>query len=386
MNAEPRRRTGVVVGFEYYGRFLAGLVNEHSDSWELSYFGASKLDTVRSIFALSASVLITFGGPSPNAALVEMARRRGVPVIVIWAGTDVIAAQKEPQLLELIKRFGFTNLSDGPWLVDELAALGIDATYVPVTAIEPAQTLAPLPQTFRILTYLPEPRRAFYGEKIVYAIARAFPQVPFTVVGRGERSSIAPPNVTFTGHIDSMPSQIDASTVLLRMPQHDGKSMLVLEALARGRHVIWTYDFPGVVHAAREIDAVEVLREMLALHERGELGLNRVGYEFVRTNFGRATLAQGFIEQLERAAPRGLTFAAQNRVAISGLSLFAAHVTKSLQEHRIGWVPHTLRTASRLEVLTSMWSLVDRTYGIRSAHRSAIAGFTSLRACCANRA
>jgi len=50
-----------------------------------------------------------------------------------------------------------------------------------------AEPIKPLPQTFRVLTYLPQPRRNFYGAQLVYDVARALPEVPFTVVGAGER-------------------------------------------------------------------------------------------------------------------------------------------------------------------------------------------------------
>lgn len=360
----PTKRA-VVVGFEYYGRFLCELMNEHSDRWELKYFGPTRWETIRAGFALrSADALISFGGPSPNVALVEAARARGIPIVIIWAGTDVIAAQRDPHLFEIIKRYGFTHLSDGPWLVKELRELDIDATYVPVTAIEAPEHLAPFPKNFNVLTYLPEPRRTFYGEKLVYAIAREFPDVAFRVVGKGAPNSGAPANVEFLGYVDDMPARIDDSTVLLRLPEHDGKSMLVLEALAHGRHVIWNYDFPCVHHVTNVAGAIAVLRRLRDLFDEGKLELNTAGCTHVREEFGRARLARGFESALDAA--RGRAFQQGRKIAVSGLDLFVAHVTQRLQERPIGWVPNVLRTSSRLEVFTSMLMLArcDAWYSI----------------------
>ena len=354
------KRKALVVGFDYYGRFLAQLVNEHSTRWELRYCGASRTETVRALVrALSVDAIVCFGGPGPNVALVEIARRRGIPVIVIWAGTDVITARKDPHLLEVIKRYGFTNITDGPWLVGELRELGIDAEYVPVTAIEPAEVIAPLPSEFSVLTYLPEPRREFYGEKTVYEIAREFPDVPFRVVGRGEPNAAAPANVIFLGRIDDMPDRIDASTVLLRLPEHDGKSMLVLETLARGRHVIWNYDFPTVHHAARTHEAIASLRGLKAAHDDGTLQPNADGHRYVSANFRRAQLASSFERTLDRAIASHADRSRRRRVAISGLELFSAQIAAELEGASSDWSAELVRTRGRLEVATSMLTLAS---------------------------
>lgn len=352
-------RKAVVVGFDYYGDFLCNLINQQSDTWRLRYYPPTRFGTLRAVMAtLGADAVIAFGGPGPNMAIVEAARWRNIPVIVLWAGTDILTAKRDPQLLELIKRYRFINVSDGPWLVDELRELGIESKYVPVTAIEPAPLIAPLPERFSVLTYLPEPRRSFYGEKLVYSIARELPEVPFRVVGRGGRNPVAPPNVEFLGHIHHMPRAIDESSVLLRLPEHDGKSMLVLENLARGRHVVWNYDFPGVHHAERAGDAACILRELVKQHQQGKLEPNIVGYQYVATRFTRSQLAAGFIATLDEAAASKKTRKhAPRRIAISGLDLFCAQVGEELEHGSYGWAPEMLRTRVRLEVATSMIKL-----------------------------
>ncbi len=359
MMRSSRRHRAVVVGFEYYGRFLAKLVNERSEKWRLSFFGSSRIETVKALIAASnADAIVSFGGPSPNVALVELARSRNIPVIVIWAGSDVIAARSEPHLLEVIKAYGFTHISDGPWLVDELRDLDIDARYVPVTAVQPVDAIAPLPEQFSVLTYLPEPRRAFYGEKFVYSIARRFPDVPFRVVGAGEPNMAAPPNVQFLGYVHDMKHRLDDTTVLLRLPEHDGKSMLVLEALARGRHVVWNYDFPGVHYVQREADAVAVLQHLRELHDRGELRPNAGGVAYTRENFTREKLAEGFERILDAVQAERNVHKRARTVAISGLSLFVAQVARGVQEYEPAWNARVMRTSGRLEVVTSMLTLM----------------------------
>lgn len=367
---KPMRRA-VVVGLDYHAKFLAGLLNGESDRWRLRAYNSSRWGTLRALLALrKADALICFGGPAPNAALAIAARRRNLPVLVIWAGSDVIKAQSDPFDLEVIKQEGFVNLAVAPWLVDELQSLGISATYVPVAGMASGGPVKPFPKTFRVLTYLPEPRRDFYGAALVYEVARAMPQVQFSVVGAGGRSPEAPQNVEFCGLVNDMQDRIDGATVLLRMPEHDGTSMLVLEALSRARHVVWNYRFPHVRTAEDAQSVLAELTQLYSAHADGELELNHEGRAFVLERFSRADIAgeiENVLEAAVRARPRNAV-APTRRVAISGLGLFCGEVAQNAQRTAPEWEPRILRTSSRLDVLASIYQLAlcDVWYSIGS--------------------
>lgn len=352
-----KQRRAVVVGLDYHARFLADVLNAHSKTWTLNAYGGSRWGTLRAFFALrKADALVCFGGPAPNAALTIAAKRLNVPVIVIWAGSDVMKAQSDPFGLEVIKQEHFINLAVAPWLVDELKDLGVDASYEPVAGMEEGGAVQPLPATFRVLTYLPEPRRNFYGAQLVYDVARAMPDVDFTVVGAGGRSPEAPSNVHFCGLVKDMQDRLDNTTVLLREPEHDGKSVLVLEALARARHVVWNYDFP-YVNTARSTEAVLAkLTDLKRRHDEGTLEPNYAGREYVLRNFARADIAANVQERLDRVADERALWPRQNkrRVAISGLGLFCGGVVRHARRFVPDWDARLLRTNSRLELLASL--------------------------------
>lgn len=360
----------VVTGFTYHAQALASLVNAHSRSWRLQAFASSRIATLRALLALrGADALISVGGPAPANIFMEAARRRNLPVIVIWVGSDVTKAQHNPVGKEIVKHEDTANLAVAPWLVDELRELGIDAGYVKIAGITPGAPVAPIPAQFSVLTYLPEPRRAFYGAPLVYDLARAMPDVPFTVVGSGGPSLAAPGNVRFCGTVSNMPALLDESTVLVRQPEHDGTSVLVLEALARARHVVWNYDFPGVRCARGAEQVANVLQDIRAEHAAGKLPLNTQGRDYVLKHFGAEFVAGLFEEQLDRAVQERRTRKrATHRVAISGLDLFCAEVAQQVKRHAPEWEPRMLRTNSRLEVLTAMSVLAgsDLWYSIGS--------------------
>jgi hypothetical protein len=357
-----KKRRAVIVGFDYYAELVADLMNEHSKRWHFRAFGSSRAGTARAMLAMRrADALISFGGPAPDSALCEAARRADVPVFIIWAGSDVIKAQNDPLDLELIKRENFIHLSDGPWLVDELKDLGIDAEYLPLTAVRSGGPLRPFPRQFRVLTNLPASRREFYGAEIVYHVARAMPDVSFTVVGAGGGDKHAPANVHFCGRVNDMEDRIDASTVILRMPQHDGKSMLVLEALARARYVIWNYEFPAVTTAKTSAQVLDALRHFRDMHAAGTLELNHEGRAFALEHFSREDIARAFEARLETGLHdhAARTNRATRRVAISGLSLFCAEVAQYAEQFLPEWEPNLLRVNSRMEVLTSILRLAS---------------------------
>jgi hypothetical protein len=157
------------------------------------------------------------------------------------------------------------HLAGAPWLAREVEALGFSVEFVPVPALLPAWDPPALPKRPTFLVYLPEGREAFYGWQLVVEAAASFPAGRFLVL-KHRPIAHAPANVEFLGNIEfsKMPSLFAASTALLRLPEHDGMSLMVLEALAFGRYVIWNYPFEGCIHCPREAEALRVSLETCA--------------------------------------------------------------------------------------------------------------------------
>ena len=62
-----RKKYGVIVGFPYYGRYLADLINERSETWRLEYRGESYAARLRSLLEMKrCDAVISFGGPAPD--------------------------------------------------------------------------------------------------------------------------------------------------------------------------------------------------------------------------------------------------------------------------------------------------------------------------------
>ncbi len=367
-----RVRHAIVVGFDYHAKYLARVLNDHSKRWGLRAFPSTRRGILGALWALRrCDILISFGGPGPSVVLAEAAHAASIPILVVWAGSDVTIAAQNPFDLAITKRHGYDNVAVAPWLVDELNEIGIKAKTLAVGAVDAVETIAPLPKDFRVLTYLPEPRRAFYGEKRVYDLARRLPGARFTVLGPGSADRNAPDNVTFAGHVKDVPARIDASTALLRLTDHDGASVLVLETLARGRHVVWTHGYPGVRVATDTDQAFAALSDFYEAHDKRTLEPNFTGVTFVQQNFSPKDVANKFEEHLDSlfdSRPAHRNGHRDRKVAISGLGLFSAEVARHVETRGGQWKPAILSTNSRVEVLASLFTLLrsDLWYSIGS--------------------
>ena len=238
-------------------------------------------------------------GVSPTGCLVPLraARLLGKRVVCHWIGTDVSelaegARRGDLRPARLMRRLADAHFADSPEMVAELAQLGIEAEVfrlLPDTILPAAEV--PMPEKPAVLCYWARGRRAFYHGEIVDALAAEFPEVAFLVVGTDGAGEPEHPNVRYLGRLDGLDGVYRQVSVLLRMPDHDSLSAMVLEALARGRWVIYNRPLPHVEQASNLAEARDALRQCL-----GKRGPDAAGREYVAREFSPA-------RECERVAP-----------------------------------------------------------------------------------
>lgn len=350
-------RTAVVLGFDYHVGVFCKKMNAHAVAWRFLPYTSNKLGLLRAAIRLTtADALIRFAGPAPHPALLAVARAFNVPIFVIWAGTDVTGAIQQRHEMSHAQRAEITHLAVAPWLVDELRQVGINAQYIPIIGMSPSLTTEIPRESFNVLTYLPEPRRDFYGRHDVYELALRLPNVRFSVIGTGSPDLAAPPNVKFLGWVPDVTPLIENSAVLLRLPEHDGMSLVVLEALARGRHVAWKYAIPGVKQVTTTDDSFRYLSELYDLHAEGKLGINHDGISFIKTAYEEREVSLGVEQVLEAAVETAARKRSNSRrVAILGLDLFATDVAELNKGLQNGWSAQVLQFGNKYEIVGSLY-------------------------------
>jgi O-antigen/teichoic acid export membrane protein len=271
-----KKPAALVCGTPFFGSRAAALLR--SAGWNAFFSGdqsghsrwLTRLKFARTLLSTPfVGVIYQLGGPTVSPRLLETCRFFKRPIVLHWLGSDVLQMADPRVQAEVARQHDSGLITDwtcAPWLVDELAPIGVRAQFVAPNFVRNG-TSQPLPSSapLTILVYLPDERFDFYGGQLVLALADRFKDMRFVAVG-GKGSGVSyPENMTFLGWLSDMNPVYENCHVLLRMAQHDGLSFMVVEALNHGRHVIWNYKYPGAVFASTQED---VVRELLSLQER----------------------------------------------------------------------------------------------------------------------
>jgi len=229
-------------------------------------------------------------------------------VVLHWIGSDVLSLGKtnsEIPTLSYRKRVGLflrsrfyskvIHFAGAPWLVRELKELGINASYIPLPANISFELPSPLPEIPCFMVYLPKGKEEFYGWSQIREAAEAYPETKWLIVqhhGGIQASS----NVQFLGtqSFEEMSVIYRKITAVIRLPQHDGMSLTVLEALAAGRYVVWNYPLPGCAYCQR--DTSSLIRAIGAICQATEPNIE--GWNYVKEHFEPQVLIRNLFDTL----------------------------------------------------------------------------------------
>jgi glycosyltransferase involved in cell wall biosynthesis len=257
---------------------------------------AARLHLLRRV--VGSDVIIYFSGRPNLHRLTALLSRIGVPVVVYWTGTDVLFRWGAPTE-DVIERPW--HWCGAPWLREELAERGIGSSFIVLFPPAIPAAIPALPDRFSVLAYVPEHRRDFYGLDFIVQLAQRLPDVEFQIVHSSSLDGL-PPNVHCLGWVEDMDALISRTTAYVRPITHDGLSYMVTEALAYGRHVLWTYHFAGVT-TVDTVEAAEAwLRDLHLRHREGTLGPNEVGRKAVEAMFDSALVGSRALQAIESVA------------------------------------------------------------------------------------
>ena len=226
---------------------------------------------IRRVLRADVLMYITYGPCHPwFMRRVGVAAMLGRPMIRWWVGSDVLNAIQDPAVAAAARRmdrFVFRNLTHVPRLAEELAGVGVRAQVIPPPAPPVPSATAPCwsPQLARsILVYLPAERADFYGARVVEELAERRPDVAFYLLRDDGKRFAGRANVVSMPWTDDMESVYAKIGCLLRITEHDGLSRMVVEALARGKHVIFSWPLEGCILAHNAAEAEQALRTIEA--------------------------------------------------------------------------------------------------------------------------
>jgi hypothetical protein len=279
------------------------------NGWQFSFYPDEGLRNFAAMaYELSAcDIAYQIGGRVTVGKFLRLAKiLQKKKIVMHWTGTDtldergvVAAGLTDPWVASKMLHW-----AEAQWMVEEVNSLGLQCELVPLPSSQVAYQPdpAPLPDEFSVLVYVPSVERSqLYGLDKILAVAESLPSIPFTLVGLKERRiSGAPRNLKIHGRIANLEKFYERATVIWRPTRHDGKSFMVQEALSRGRHVLWSYAFPGCIHTRSAEDAIVELSRLYSLHNSGSLRINEEGMEVIRKQYLPGELKRQILDKLER--------------------------------------------------------------------------------------
>ncbi len=267
--AKRQVRRVLVHGDLHAGPKFAELMD--GDGWQFRYYpDKGPINLAQITRELSAGdIVYQIGGRLRPGKFLQAAKLvRKKKIVMHWTGSDVLDEQKsngapdaDPWILRNVEHWAVSD-----WLAREVKLLGLGCESIPLPSPFVPDRPTPLPKQFSVLLYMPVvSRRLLYGLDQMLEVARSLPQIPFVLVGLQEGPIENPPaNLRIHGRVRDLKAFFEESTVLWRPTRHDGLSWMVLEALGHGRHVFWTYGFPGCTQV---VGAAEARKEILRLHD-----------------------------------------------------------------------------------------------------------------------
>ena len=280
----------LVHGLPYFGEMFAELMR--GDGWEFCYFPDEGVENLAGMARelCRCDLAYQIGGRVTLGKFLRAAKWLHKKKIVMhWVGSDTLDEQRD--VAEGNSADWVTNRihhwAESHWMVREVEALGLECDLVPLPSSCVTDRPSPLPSEFSVLVYVPDVRRgALYGLDRILQAAKELPHIPFELVGltHGDIPA-APENLRIHGRLADLSGFYRRATVLWRPVRHDGLSFMVLEALGHGRHVLWSYEFPGSIVAETPKAAVEEISRLYTLHQQGRLDINFAGVEAIAANY-----------------------------------------------------------------------------------------------------
>jgi len=290
-----------------------GAIASHVDSIDWRHMGP-----IRRLRMLRSHDLVHFyWGRRVRVEEVLACRLSGTRVIYTFVGSDVLRLREGAGWKRIRARLALCRAdcvtAVAPWLSDELKALGIDSRFMPFAFVRKPAGVAPLPERFTVLTYVPIRKESFYGWDLIHRLALDFPDVAFSVVGHDGTSLPNLPNVRYHGWVKAFEPLAEQASVFLRLTRHDGLARTVLESLACCRHVLWTYSYPF----CRQVKDYDTLRSQLRDLQQHP-SLNEAGGRYVWERFSRDRILSDCLalykSVLDRKAPNESPDQADERI------------------------------------------------------------------------
>lgn len=184
----------------------------------------------------------------------------------------------------ILNKYVYKHFSVLDDLRKELQELHIQSSVLPlIIKINERKIIKKKSRIIKVLIYYSEEKKYFYGYNILRDLITRYKDnnnIEFHIIGRNN-PLFRYKNLHRYGWVNNMDKIWDKINLYIRLTEHDGLSLLVVEALSRGKQVIWSKKYPYCFYA-RDIEHVtSIINKFI----KEGIKTNIEGYNFVLKSF-----------------------------------------------------------------------------------------------------
>jgi glycosyltransferase involved in cell wall biosynthesis len=246
--------------------------------------------------------VISMNGVTDNSGSLNLVLKRKKKLILQWMGTDALLAMDRFEKRTIDRKYidyGY-NFVDSMWLMEEVKSLGVAAEYMHFKSVN----VVPNKHVYdkiSVISYVAENRQTFYGMKQIAEIAKEFPEIEFNLYGLTYSEFPTTPNVHLQGWVtpEKFQEHLKITPIFLRLTDHDGFSVSVIEALGFGCEVIWSLPSDFTHLAKNTTEAIEKMQFLISKIEKGGMKPNQELITIVKSTYNPETLSKNYIQKLK---------------------------------------------------------------------------------------
>jgi glycosyltransferase involved in cell wall biosynthesis len=250
-----------------------------------------------------ADLVISMNGVTDKSRTLDLVLKFKKKLVLQWMGSDAMYALDRNAKGTLLRKYidYATNFVDAPWILDEVTALGVKAETLHFKFIEDVALPVDQYDKIQVVTYVSQNRQVFYGMDWVSHLAELNPSIDFLVYG-ASNPQYETENLKMFGwqaH-NVFKENVRKGAVFLRLTEHDGFPVSVMEAMAYGAECITRLPIEHA-HYVNDINQLQPSFELTCarIKERG-LKPNTTLATAIRQTFQKEVILQQYVDQLKK--------------------------------------------------------------------------------------
>lgn len=249
-----------------------------------------------------ADLVISLNGVTDNSGSLNAVLKLKKKLVLQWMGTDALLAMDRFEN-GTIKRDYIdyaSNFVDSSWLKDEVESVGVKTEFLYFKSTEVVPAISKY-NGLSAISYIAQNRQEFYGIKRVVSLAHQFPEIPFYIYGMDQAEIEIPSNIILKGWVPvhEFQAALRESPIFLRLTDHDGFPVSVIEALGFGAEVLMSLPSELTYLASTEKEAIHTMHQAIEKVKMSDFTPNFDTIEHVKVNYNRNQLMEIYLLKLK---------------------------------------------------------------------------------------